>query len=1087
MALQKQPVAINFAQGLNTKVDPFQVSPGQFLALSNSIFTKQGALTKRNGFRNITSLPDAVQTTLTTLNDNLIATGSNLYAYSQTTNQWLNQGIVQPIRLDTQSLIRVSTSQTSQDTVVSPDGLILLTYRDNGASYYQITDSVTGQQIVNRHLLPSAANYARVFILGRYFIITFISTVAATPTLQYIAIPYMTPSNPGPATTISNTLLNASAGYDAYVYANTMYVAYGEAATIGIRRMSQTLVQSGVIHQAGSSATLMSVVVDPSNNNVWVVSYDENTDDGFAAAYSPILANLVTPTQIINNIEVSEITSISPSGILNVFYEVINNYSYTDAAGDDIRTDYINKLTVTPPVGVGAGVVGPTTVMLRSVGLSSKAFVGDDSTIYMMVSYGDNNQTNSLDDTNQPTYFLVNSNGQVYMRLAYSNGGGYQIDQVLPSISIYNDSFYFPYLITDFLTTVNKGTNLPEGTPLNAIYTQTGVNMAKFSLPVTGQQSSEIAGALHLTGGQLWEYDGVRSVEHGFHVWPENIAASGISGGGLTPQTYEYVFTYEWTDNAGMLHRSAPSIPFKAIIVAAPTDFTADTTDTDPVLTNVSSFTGLQVGQTITGAGIPADTTIIALDPDMMTITMSNDATITDTTVTITPASLGTAILNVPTLRLTYKLTPNPVRIVGYRWSTAQQIYYQFTSVTSPVVNNTAVDSVEITDDNSDAEILGQTPLYTNGGVLENIAAPASIDSALFSNRLFLIDAEDQNLLWFSKQVIQSVPVEMSDLLTIYIAPTTGAQGSTGPMTALGAMDDKLIVFKRDAIYYINGSGPDNTGANNNFSDPVFITATVGSDNPNSVVLTPNGTMFQSDKGIWMLGRDLQTTYIGAAVEQYNNNRVVSAEAIPATNEVRFILDNNVTLMYDYFYGQWSTHTNKYAISGTLYQSMHTYLNSFGQVFQEVPGTYVDGATPVLMSLTTSWMNIAGLQGYERFYFANLLGTYYSPFKLNFQLAYDYNSSNTQAVIVTPDNYSPPYGGEAVWGSGGPWGGPGNVFSARVFPTKQKCQSFQVTINEVYDASLGVAPGQGLSLSGLALVVGMKKGYRTQKASRSFG
>jgi len=203
---------------------------------------------------------------------------------------------------------------------------------------------------------------------------------------------------------------------------------------------------------------------------------------------------------------------------------------------------------------------------------------------------------------------------------------------------------------------------------------------------------------------------------------------------------------------------------------------------------------------------------------------------------------------------------------------------------------------------------------------------------------------------------------------------------------------------------------------------------------------------------------------------------------------VRFILNNNVTLMYDYYFNEWSTHTNVSAISSTLYQGEHTYLNSNALVYQEAPGVYTDGSVPVLMSLTTSWINIAGLQGFERFYFANLLGTYYTPFKLNVTLAYDYNPSATQAILVTPDNYGGTWGSEAVWGSGGPWGGSeGNVFTARLFPTHQKCQSFQVTIQELYDASLGVAPGQGLTLSGLALITGVKRGFRTQSAKKSFG
>jgi hypothetical protein len=222
-------------------------------------------------------------------------------------------------------------------------------------------------------------------------------------------------------------------------------------------------------------------------------------------------------------------------------------------------------------------------------------------------------------------------------------------------------------------------------------------------------------------------------------------------------------------------------------------------------------------------------------------------------------------------------------------------------------------------------------------------------------------------------------------------------------------------------------------------------------------------------------------------VEAYNSIPVKSALTIPGTNQVRFTLNNNVTLMYDYYYNQWGTFTNIRAIAATLYEGLHTYLNDLGQIFQEAPGTYMDGSTPVLMSFTTAWINVAGLQGYERFYFAHLLGTYYTPFKLDVTLSYDYNVGKVQSIIVTPDNVTENWGDDSLWGSGPVWGGPGNVFEARIFPITQKCESFQVTINEVYDSSKSVAPGAGLSLSGLNLTIGTKKGYRTQKPSRSFG
>ena len=1005
MALQKSPININFASGLDTKTDKNQIPIGKFAALNNAVFDKLGQLTKRNGFPLLSTLPNQDQTTLTTLNDNLLATGSNLYAYSKDTDQWLNKGAVQPVQLGVQPLVRVSTSQYGADAATTPNGLTCLVYMDSGASYYQVSDSTTGQQVVSRQLLPNSATNPRVIILGPYFIVTFTSLIGGTPHLQYIAVPITQPASPTTVADISASVAS-TAGYDIVVANNNLYAAWsGAGNTVKIAYMSTSFVVSPVKTITGHNATLAALAVDTTGSTpiIWLTFWDTATSNGYSIAYNYGLATVLTLTQVITGQVLSALTNIAYNNTCYNYYEIVNSYNSVGANPNTMRTDYIVGNSITQ-----VGAVGTPATILRSVGLASKPFI-DNGVTYLLVAYG---------GTAEPTYFLIDVQGHIYMRLAATNGGGYQQTQVLPKAYQVDGAWTLPYLIKDFLVSVNKGTNLPTNTPVNGIYTQTGINLAMFSINTTGQYSAEIAGALHLTGGQLWEYDSVRPVEHGFHVYPENISVTtATTGGAITAQQYYYVFTYEWTDNQGNLHRSAPSIP---------------------------------VAITTTG-------------------------------------STSTNTLYVPTLRLTYKTSPNPVRIVGYRWSVAQQVYYQFTSITSPTLNDTTVDYVTITDPYADSQILGNVLLYTTGGVVENIAAPASIASALFKNRLFLVDAEDRNLLWYSKQVIEATPVEMSDLLTLYVAPTSGAQGSTGPITALSAMDDKLIIFKKDAIYYLTGTGPDNTGANNDFNDPIYITSSVGCANPKSIVLTPNGLMFQSDKGIWLLGRDLSSNYIGAPVEKYNGQSVMSAKAIPATNQVRFVLDNNVTLMFDYFVQQWGTFSNVFAISSTLYQGRDTYLNTYGSVFQETEGMYIDGSQPVLMSFTTSWLNVAGVQGYERFYMMYLLGTYITPFTLNVDLAYDYNASQTQSVVVSPDNFSPAWGGDPSWGAGSTWGGNSNVFEARVFPQTQKCESFQVTVTERYDSTLGVAAGAGLTLSGMNLVVGMKKGYRTNKASQSFG
>lgn len=1009
MAIQKQNISINFAQGIDTKSDPFQLAPGRFVSLENSVFGKNGRFQKRNGFQRLTSLPDSSSTLVTTFNGDLTAIGTSLNAYTAANSTWVEKGTIQPCQLDVLPLIRNNTNQSQADSAVA-NGFVCTAYTDqdptnlaNKIYRYAIADVATGQNIVAPTTITDAdATYGtpKVFVLGNYFIIIFTNKVSTTYHLKFIAISTSSPAANNTSVDISTSYTPATTlNFDAAVLGSTLYVAWNGAASSGVKMAYVTAslsVSSSVTVDASHVATLMSVCTDMTNNTVWAVWYDLATTKGYAACLSPQLAILRASTQVIASGTVLNITSAATAGTVSFFYELSNNYSYDSS----VPSHFVNKNTFTQ-----AGVLGTASTMLRSVGLASKAF-WVDGTIYMALTYS---------SPYQPTYFLSNSSGSLIAKLAYSNGGGYLVNG-LPSVTVSGSTASVTYLIKDLIQAVNKDTNVTAGTQTAGIYSQTGINLATYTIG-GDMVSAEIGNNLNMSGGFMWSYDGYAATEQGFHVYPDSVeVTTSGAGGSISAQKYYYVATYEWTDNQGNAFRSAPSIP---------------------------------VSVTTTGA-------------------------------------TSTNTINVPTLRLTYK-TANPVKIVIYRWSAAQQIYYQVTSISSPVLNSLTTDSVSFADTQADATILGNNILYTTGGVLENIAPPAVKTVALFDDRLWALSAEDGNMLLFSKQVIEATPVEMSDLLSIYVAPTQSSQGSTGPGKCLSAMDDKLILFKKDAMYYLNGTGPDNTGANNQYGNPVLISSTVGCENQKSIVFTPNGLMFQSDKGIWLLSRDLSTQYIGAAVEVFNEYEVTSAVCVPGTNQVRFALSNGVTLMYDYFYGQWGTFTNVASVSSTLFESLHTYIDSFGRVFQEAPGTYVDGSSPVLMSFTTGWLNLAGLQGYQRAYFFYLLANYLSPHKLQVQIAYDFAPSPSQSVIISPDNYSAPYGGDPTYGDSAYYGGYSQLEQWRVFFEKQRCQSFQITVKEIFDPSLGVAPGAGFTMSGIDLVFGVRKGYPNISPSRSTG
>jgi hypothetical protein len=1095
---QPQTVNINFAEGLNTKTDPWQVPVGQFLVLQNSIFDKGGLLQKRNGYDTLPSLPNTSYSYLTTLNGNLTAIGPTVAAYSEGSQNWVTKGSITPVEVSTLPLIRNSLNQVQCDIVVAPNGLACTAYTESNnvtTSYkYVISDSTTGQNVVQPTAIPvssgTVSGSLRVFLLDNYFIVAFTNVISSANHLQYIAININNPSNVTTNADLASSYVPSSAGsWDGIVSNNKLYYAYDTTSggqAVKVNYLDSTLNTGTAVTFSSYTATLMSLCVDTTQSGppIYVSFYNSATSTGYTLGLALNLATVFSPQEIITTVTIANITSAALNGTCTIYYEVSNMYGYDSS----IPSNYINAVTCS-----SAGTVGSVVNIIRSVGLASKAFIVKGQTYFLT----------AFQSPYQNTYFLLSgasltSSPVIIAKLAYENGAGY-LTKGLPGVLSSDNVAQIPYLYKDFIEAQAPGGIQSINLQVPPVYSQTGINLASIELNSTNIDTIEIASVLQTSGGFGLMYDGYLPVEQNFFVWPDSVEVS-TSTSSVTP--------------------------------------TGTTTSGSKVITALSSVAGIGIGMTVSGTGVAIGSLVTGITATTVTLSLAATGSYTAETITfvgnvaaqpdgstntdayyvqaiyswvdnqgnqhrsapsipvaITTSGGGTDYIftySVPTLRLTYKIA-NPVKIQVYRWSVANQVYYETTSIIQPTLNSTTTDYVTIVDGQSDAQILGNNIIYTTGGVVEDINPPASNILSLFDTRAWLVDAEDPTLLWFSKQNIENVPVEWSDLFTFYVSPTTAAQGSTGNITALCPLDDKLIIFKNNAIYYINGTGPDNTGANNGYSNPTFITSTVGCANQQSIVFMPQGLMFQSDKGIWLLGRDLSTQYIGAAVEQYTQfdvgtdtqPTVLSAINVPETNQVRFTLDTGITLMFDYFYGQWGTFVGIPGTSSTIYQNLHTFINAEGLVYQETPNQYLDGSNPVLLSFTTSWLNLASLQGYERFRECYLLGQYLSPHSLWVKVAYDYNPSPATAVLITPQNFSS--SAPSPFGVPTPVGAPGNLEQWRIHSKQQLCQSFQITVQEVFNPAYGTLPGAGLTLSGINCNIILKKATRPIRAANAAG
>jgi hypothetical protein len=470
----------------------------------------------------------------------------------------------------------------------------------------------------------------------------------------------------------------------------------------------------------------------------------------------------------------------------------------------------------------------------------------------------------------------------------------------------------------------------------NDQFRETGIRLftLDFDHP-SSHQTAQLGTGLYLAGGCPMHYDGRVWTEQGFHFGPELIATVAAGGGSMTSSTtYKYVAWYEWTDAQGEVHQGPTSI-----------------------------------GTLVTMGG-------------------------GDTQVTLT----------LPTLRVTLKTN---VRIMVARSEAAKTgetaKFYRVTSLDPTtagdpngyLANDTTANTVTLVDRLSDADLVLFDELYTDGGVLS--ADPVALGSALtvFKGRLLATDPSDGNTLRFSQFRNDGFGVQFAPELALSVDPFGG------DITALAARDDRAFVFKAGAIFTFAGDGPDDTGSSavSGFSQPQLLPGDVGCTNPASIVLTPQGFLFQSSKGIYQLGNDGSLSYAGAPVESLNGQSIRRATVLPDRTQVVFLTDSGLSLLYDYENQQWSTFTNHEGRDAVVVSNQYHYVRTDGRVFREAIGEYSDAGARITLKLETAWLHmLPQLQGFQKFFDLNLLGTWISAHQLGIQYQTDFSPGWSDVV-----------------------------------------------------------------------------------------
>ncbi len=452
-----------------------------------------------------------------------------------------------------------------------------------------------------------------------------------------------------------------------------------------------------------------------------------------------------------------------------------------------------------------------------------------------------------------------------------------------------------------------------------------------------------------------------------------------------------------------------------------------------------------------------------------------------------TGASDNTITLTIPTCTHTER---EGVSIVVYRTEGNPNIVggAPFYRVSSPdpsstgnnayLENDTSSDAVDFTDGYTDAQLLSKELDYQNTGELDNVTPPASKVMASAKNRIWFAGFEQASRAQYSKLNSRGRdPLENNNTNWIQV-PEDG-----GDITAFAELNFHTVVFKEARAWAISGEGRDNVGQGF-FNLPQVASLDVGCVEPRSVVNTPAGVMFKSQKGIWRLGHNLDMQYIGADVEAYNSQNITAATVVPEQNHVIFLTSSGSTLVYNYLIGAWSRFTNHEGTSAVIWNGTYVYARNDGRLYKQNPSSYSDDGVHYSMRFVTAPIYVGGgPQGRQKIRHIRLLGEYYSPHELRVGLRFDHEPGASDSGTWDPsEGVTVSLYGSGAYGAGA-YGGSGNpVYQARFNMPRQKCQSVQFIIDTKHTGNAGRA----MSIQAMQILVGYEPGLHNVAVESSF-
>lgn len=467
-----------------------------------------------------------------------------------------------------------------------------------------------------------------------------------------------------------------------------------------------------------------------------------------------------------------------------------------------------------------------------------------------------------------------------------------------------------------------------------------------------------------------------------------------------------------------------------------------------------------------------------------------------------------TLTVKVPTLLLSQK--PD-VTIAVYMTTAGGTTFFRSVNVFATTANSTSAAFISVVVLSSDAVLAAEEALYSQpdegGTTLPNDSPPPAKSISVSQNRLWMLSGDNPLEYRFSQAPLNGFGLQFSGL---FGDTTLGGlmPSESGRTVAIAPLDEKTIVLCSRKLYVIYGTGPDSSGANNNFSAPQEIPSDVGCADELSILGMPDGIMFRSEKGFHRINRDLSVTFIGDGATAYAGGgttpliasmKVMASTLVRDRKECRFEMQvqgdsTGVTLVYSYLFepGQWSmfqrgpTASASVGVVSALWYELvgkYVWLVTTGSLqFDIDPVTFIDDligsaqAVAVVTVAQTAWLKVNALEGFQRVRRIYLTGTPISfPLSSSLAISVDYDDSDGASAPGSYTDVVPLGTVTAALTVGQP-------VDMRHKLRTQKCKSVSFTFTET--PTVGVNASL-LGIQALALEIGTKRGVNKLPAAQT--